>query len=96
MSISAVFKVNALVSSHGYVWVSQDKRPPVVQMWEAGTREAVSITIHGGAMEQLHILNRILAIFDNFIENFHQFYYFVKSRHATMANSDILPSENAS
>ena len=36
--------MNALVSSHGYVWVSQDKRPPVVQMWEAGTREAVSIS----------------------------------------------------
>ena len=81
--------MNALVSSHGYVWVSQDKRPPVVQMWEAGTREAVSIIVYGGAMEQFHISNRILAIFDNFIKNFHHFYYFVKSRHATMAISDI-------
>ena len=62
--------MNALVSSHGYVWVSQDKRPPVVQMWEAGTREAVSITVYGGAMEQFHNSNKILAIFVNFMENF--------------------------
>ena len=84
--------MNALVSSHGYVWVSQDKRPPVVQMWEAGTREAVSIS--SGAIEQFYISNRTLATFDNFLTNV--IIFINLSNLAIMANSDILSSEIAS
>jgi len=54
-------KVNALVSSHGYVWVSQDKRPPVVQMWEAGTREAKTpVDIETYVVKQLASCDPIL------------------------------------
>ena len=35
-----------MVTCNGYVWVAQDRRPPVVQMWEAGTRESVKFNYH--------------------------------------------------
>ena len=37
-----VIKINAIASCNGYVYVTHDKRPPLIQVWEAGTREAAN------------------------------------------------------